>query len=202
MKTSKGFTIIELIITIVILAVAIIGVYNAFSIITILTSDSSDRLTATYLSQEGIEIARNIRDKNWLNMDDCSADPDCDPGTYNWTDGLIIGPKSGTIGCSGDYTSKNLIGYINSNYLCINSAGFYYQSIGSCTTPTKFKRKITVNAVKDTNGDSNHIMKVKVEVSWDKKATLLNPGLQAGNCTAYNCVTTEETLYDWYYPNH
>ena len=74
---NKGFTLIELVISIFLLCFVIIGVYNAFSIIVILTSDTSDRLTATYLAQEGIEIVRNIRDTNWLNMDNCKADANC-----------------------------------------------------------------------------------------------------------------------------
>jgi prepilin-type N-terminal cleavage/methylation domain-containing protein len=56
MKLSKGFTLIELIISVFILSVAVVGIFNAFSIMIILTSDAADRLTATYLAQEGEEI--------------------------------------------------------------------------------------------------------------------------------------------------
>ena len=84
MNSSKGFTIIELIISIFILSVALVGIFSAFSIVTILTSDSADRLTGTYLAQEGMEIVRNIRDTNWIKMDhDCSGSATC---TYTWLD--------------------------------------------------------------------------------------------------------------------
>ena len=70
-KNNKGFTIIELIISIFILSVGLVGVFNALSVVTVLTAGSADRVTATYLAQEGMEIVRNIRDTNWLAMDTC-----------------------------------------------------------------------------------------------------------------------------------
>jgi len=75
----KGFTIVEIIIAIFITSIVLMGIFSIFYVVTVLASDSSDRLTATYLAQEGMEIVRNIRDKNWLNMDDqgCANSSDC-----------------------------------------------------------------------------------------------------------------------------
>src|SRR3989344_4749088 len=58
---KTGFTIIELVISIFIITVAVVGVYSAFSLAVILSSDAANRLTAAYLGQEGQEIERNIR---------------------------------------------------------------------------------------------------------------------------------------------
>jgi prepilin-type N-terminal cleavage/methylation domain-containing protein len=91
---KNGFTIIELVISIFILSVAIVGVFSAYSMVTILTSDASDRLTATYLAQEGMEITRNVRDTNWLNIDAGN------PAGATWLDGL-----SCLSGCEADYTN-------------------------------------------------------------------------------------------------
>jgi len=55
-------------------------------------------------------------------------------------------------------------------------------------------------------------VKVSVEVSWNKKATILSGGVSAGNCCpdennsncptyptkVSNCIKAETTLYDWY----
>ena len=89
-------------------------------------------------------------------------------------------------------------------YLCINTNGFYYYASVACLAPatTKFKRKIKIIPITDVDGISDplkqHIIKVTVQVSWDEKATILNSGVFADICGASNCITAEETLYDWY----
>lgn len=206
---KNGFTIIELIISIFILSVAIVGIFSAFSVIKILTYDTADRLTATYLAQEGMEIVRNIRDTNWLNMDFCAATPSdsrCTPNLPAWVDGL----GSCTNGCEADYrtgtgqqdSSSVMTQWTSSGrYLKINlppnGSGFYNYTSGA---QTKFKRKITIASITDVDGLTDHIIKVTVQVSWDKKATILSSKVSAGTCnaTASNCITAEGTLYDWY----
>jgi len=185
MKNNKGFTIIELIITIFILSVAIIGVYNAFATMVVLTSNASNRLMAAYLAQEGMEVVRNIRDTNWLKIAE-GSDPDVE-----WTDGLLD-CSAGDGGCQADYktdgtTFSPLISYGgDGDYLRIDSNGFYSYSTG---TDTKFKRKIIITPPSISN---NYIMNVSVQVIWREKSTILNPAGEEGS------ITTEEDLYNWY----
>ena len=195
---NRGFTIIELIISIFILSIAVVGIFSAFSIMTILTSDSTDRLIATYLAQEGMEIIRNIRDTNWLNIDAGS------PVDATWVDYL-----SCASGCEVDYrttgSDSNPVLKRTGNYLNIDQSGYgqsgydFYNYAGG--TPTKFKRKIIITCLPNNNCATDYIMKVAVQVSWNKKATILNFGVPADTadtCGAYNCITIEEMLYDWY----
>jgi type II secretory pathway pseudopilin PulG len=207
----EGFTMIEIVISIFILSFTVVGIFNAFSIMTILTSDSADRLTATYLAQEGMEIVRNIRDTNWLKMDFyCESNPDCATNNdFSWVDYLTAGSPNYSLnctnGCEADYTSPSLLSQ-NGRYLCINSNGFYYYN-DACpdTSQTKFMRKIIIAPIADIDGNSDHIIKVTVQVSWNKKATILSGSLQAfeNGCDSHNCISTVETLYDWYnYVNH
>lgn len=205
---SKGFTIIELIISIFILTVAVVGIFSAFSVMTILTSDSVNRLTATYLAQEGIEIVRNLRDTNWISMDNCS-DPSSCPS--HWDDG-ITGCDS-LAGCTASYTTGST--YVASpypvtpwsssdaDYLYLNSNGFYGDNTTGTYEKTRYKRKIIITPIADIDTNSDHILKVEVQVSWDQKATILNSfGASADNCNTSggvsNCVEVEETLYDWF----
>ena len=151
---SKGFTIIELIIAIFVLSVAVVGIFSAFSIIVVLTSDTADRLTATYLAQEGMEIVRNIRDTNWLYMDICAANmipfPMGVTCPATWVDKLNVCAS----GCEADYTTAGTGTTMPSSisvwaspgrYLKIDSSqysttyGFYNYLSG---TDSKFKRKI------------------------------------------------------------
>ncbi len=193
-KSDDGFTIIELVISIFVLSIAISGIFSAFSIMLILTSDSANRLTAIYLAQEGMEIVRNIRDNNWLNMDTCAADSGCTPNTYTWLDGLNC-----VSGCEADYTLTELHSF-SGDYLKIDANGFYNSTGG---VQTKFERKIIITQIPDVNNQpDDHIIKVIAQVSWDQKATILNPGVKADTCNQpggpSNCITVEETLYDWY----
>lgn len=202
---QKGFTIIELIISIFLMLFAVVGIFGAFSIVTILTSNSADRLAATYLAQEGMEIVRNIRDNNWLAMDACLSNSDCEIQNNAWVEGLT-NPGACTNesqGCKADYQPMDtLVPYGNNeeNYLRINinNGGFYdYDNSG---VKTKFQRKIVITPLSDVNSQSDdHIIKVTVKVSWDEKATIAGPGVLANNCEeGKNCVVSEETLYNWY----
>jgi prepilin-type N-terminal cleavage/methylation domain-containing protein len=174
---KNGFTLIELVIAIFILVVAIIGVYNAFSIIVVMTTDSSSRFTAAYLAQDGMEIIRNIRDNNWV-LD------------QPWKTGLT-GCEAG---CEADYktgTSQEITPLREypegGNYLRINdNNGFYsYDETGEYAT-TKFKRKITI----EEDPMNEDTLYVSVEVTWNEKGE--------EGCDYGNCIEVEEKLYDWY----
>lgn len=184
-NNSRGFTLIELVISIVVLSVAVIGAYNAFTTMDILTSSSTDRFAAAYLAQEGIEIIRNIRDTNWINSDD-------------WREGLY---EAGVVdcttnGCQADYktfgeTSTPLVAYAGQN-LYIDSSGFYNYESG---TGTKFRRKIVIVPMQTPDG-ADDILRVTVTVYWDEKANIFssNPCANEADCS----ITAEEYLYNWY----
>jgi prepilin-type N-terminal cleavage/methylation domain-containing protein len=195
---QKGFTLIEIIIAVFILSIAVVGTYGAFSIMVTLNTNASDRLIASYLAQEGIEITRNIRDTNWLvgnSLDTFSSylvngDPDCQNGCevdyktspYN---GIYLGLW--TSGTSPDPGGR---------FLNIDKDGFYsYQNCptGEESCATKFKRKITVTCLPSASDCENATaLKVISQVFWKEKPNILNPNL------TYPSIQVEEILYDWY----
>lgn len=69
LKCSKGFTLIETLITVSIVGIGFIGFLFAFNQFSKLDKVLNDKATAIYLSQEGAEIVRNIRDTNRLRGD-------------------------------------------------------------------------------------------------------------------------------------
>ena len=175
-ESGAGFTIIELIISIFILSVAIIGVYAAFSVMVILSSEAEDRLVAAYLAQEGVEIIRNIRDSNWIKG-------------RGW-DEYIGGCGSGTTGCEVDYKTTGSLE--NPVYVWVGQGrflkidpenSFYNYDVGA---ETKFTRKITIEPL------DVFIVRVKAEVFWNKKPSIISPD------GAEDSIAVEETLYDWY----
>lgn len=69
-KDVKAFTLTEVMIGMMILTVAIVSASNLLSGIIDSNRNNLTTLQAYYLSQEGLEMVRNIRDTNWLhNMD-------------------------------------------------------------------------------------------------------------------------------------
>lgn len=79
----KGFTLLEVIIAMALIALATGGALALVWQILGFTAISSSRLKASYLCQEGIELIKNIRDGNWLERR-------TNPGLL-WDDGLEEG---------------------------------------------------------------------------------------------------------------
>jgi len=144
---QKGFTLVEIIVAIAILAFGIVLVYSAFGLTVTLTYNAAYRFTAASLAHEGLEIIKNIRDTNFLN------------GTA-WPSTFISGPCA--TGCMADYktlTPAQLTAYTGAT-LSLDGDGFYsYSGI----TPTLFSRKITISPVA---GTANALL-VDVAVLWN-----------------------------------
>lgn len=95
-QENKAFTLLE---TLIALAVVSIGIMGAFtlSLANLKTAnDNYHRILAVNLAREGIELVRNIRDSNWLKIDN---NLDCDSGTAGlqpctWDQGLDYGTST------------------------------------------------------------------------------------------------------------
>lgn len=174
-KNQGGFTIIEMIASVSILLFGILGVYAFFFPSLNITYNVANKLTAIYLAQEGLEVARNIRDNNFIKS---VSDPNVE-----WSDGLI----DCDLGCQMDYktgtfaeTSANQLRNFNpSEFLMVGPdiGNLYGYDPGS---NTKFQRKITV-----TRGSGMDVLKVFVLVTWDYR----------GETQSFE---TGEYLYNWY----
>jgi prepilin-type N-terminal cleavage/methylation domain-containing protein len=140
-KKEKGFTLIEMLIAVSVMTIGIVGVYALVPQIISVTASNTDKLIASQLAREGMELVRNIRDTNWLK-------------NANWDAGL-----TGCIGgCEMDYNDSAL-SFFAGRKLKIDANGFYNYESGN---ESKFVRKITITPSSDT-------LTVKVEISWEGK---------------------------------
>ncbi len=146
---NKGFTLLEVIIAIFILAIGILGSFSAIQRATSLISHSSSELKAAYLAQEGIEIVRNIRDSNWL---------EARWNDVPWDQGL----DNCHGGCEGDYNMLHSLPTWSGEgrYLNIDNNGFYSYSFGESTN---FKRRIFIISLEPDT------LNVRVEVYWSER---------------------------------
>ena len=164
---QKGFSMIELVAAIAILSVGILGLYGVFYSLANIAYTYPLRLTADYLAQEGIEIAKNIRDNNVLSQVSWSA------GLVNCEAGCQADYKTGT---AAEGVANALSPYSDSSFLKLNADGFYSYDAGTTTT---FKRKITV-----TQPGGADEMRVDVQVNWSFKGQNFS-------------IQNTEYLYNW-----
>ena len=151
--SHKGFSLLELIITILVVSIGILGTHSVVSYTLSAIGLSASRLTAAYLAQEGIEIVRNIRDTNWLE-EDAGV-----PGVL-WNSGLDPDREY-----EADYQDDELHPF-GDGALFLGSSGFYNRSSG---VNTPFKRKITIAS------DLGGFLIITVSVEWDHKGKRQQP---------------------------
>ena len=140
-KNKKGFTLMELLISISIFSVGIVAIYSIVPNIVSITSTNINNFTASQLAREGLEVVRNMRDSNWLNRDP-------------WDQGLSDGDYL------VEYDETSLIPFAD-QYLKRDSSGFYNYSSGEDTV---YKRTVTISHI---DADS---IEVTVEVTWPEAA--------------------------------
>jgi len=153
LKAGKaGFTLLEVIFAIFVISVGVMGAYSVIQKTMSETYQSSFRLTAAYLAQEGIEIVRNIRDNNWLQG-------------VAWNNGL--GRCDGNNFYQADYSNSDL-GTCGSKtkFLAIVKGYYKYNNNGS---KTPFIREIRI-----THSGTDEIT-VSVEVYWKYKGKTKGP---------------------------
>jgi len=63
---KKGFTLIEMVVSIFIIVIAVVGILQVTSKYVQKTKFEKEAYVAALLGQEAIEIVKNIRDTNWL----------------------------------------------------------------------------------------------------------------------------------------
>jgi len=64
---KKGFTLIEMVVSIFIIVIAVVGILQVTSKYVQKTKFEKETYVAALLGQEAIEIVKNIRDNNWIN---------------------------------------------------------------------------------------------------------------------------------------
>jgi len=140
---AKGFTLLEVLFSLTVMVLAIFGVFSLLNQIALFSPLTGQRLIASYLAQEGMEIVRNLRDNNKLQG-------------ANWSQGL----DSCQAGCEADYLSQSLTSWTGTGRYLKNNGSFYNYAVGS---DTPFKRKITITP------EGSDLLKVNVEVFWSEK---------------------------------
>jgi len=159
LNSQKAFTMIEMIAAIFVVNLGIMAVFSLLIQSTTFINNTASNLTATYLAQEGIEIVRNIRDSNFLKMNQGEE--------ASWNDNLSVGADYYNF----DYRSQSIPDNVNcSGQIYLQISNGYYAC--SPNPAVKFQRKIRINQI---SGDK---MEVLVEVLWTERGKNHNVSVQ------------------------
>ena len=149
---QKGISILEVIVAVMIIALGMIGVLSLVIQNVEAQYINKNVLIASGLAQEGLELARNIRDKNWLNEGS------------EWDESLTAasGARKFVLDYLGNMSEVSGLDDSGTN-LTIDSYGFYWRGAG---TATKFKRMLTVEKI--TIAGQDYYLDVKRAIRWSE----------------------------------
>lgn len=166
-KKYSGFSFIESILSVFLIATGMIAVMSLMASNLRDSMDSRDQIVATLLSQEGVELVRNIRDNNWAQ----------EQPTFTGFPGEI-----------GDCIIDNISGIScgpGSFPLNFDASDGYNHTSGA---NTKFRRRIRF-----TNVSSDSVTVIS-SVTWNNTAPPLDP--DDCNLSS-KCAYTQTTLTKW-----
>jgi len=168
MTSNKGFTLIEMIVSVFIITVGLVGVFSSITKYSQMTQEEKENFQAYYIAQEGIEIVKNMRDSNWVDIELNGTEG------ATWKDNLT----SCASGCEADYDDTALTAWSSpGRFLYIdggtggNEMYKYIETPGTGDVKTLYKRKITISEV-DT-----YELDIIVDIYWADKSIQLKENI-------------------------
>lgn len=157
MRTQNGFTLIETMVAVAILAVAIIGPFVAIQNALVASYSARDQLIASMLAQEGIEYVRGIRDGNYIyNVANPTA-------AVSWLAGIDSGTSCVNQNCTVDFQQKThsvcsgACTPLNKNA----TSNLYSTQSGAGYSASPFTRTVRLTSI-----TANREMQVTSTVTW------------------------------------
>ena len=128
-STAPAFSLIELLVSMAIIGIGLLGISSLAAQNIRVQYFNRNSLISAQLAQEGLELARNLRDNDWKSSSPITSSSSLE-GLYN---DLFIIDYLGNI---NTYSGPQSVPFLN-----IDSDGFYsYSPVG---TSTPFKRYVT-----------------------------------------------------------
>lgn len=138
---QKGFSLLEVIVAILVVTIGVVGAMSLINYSISSIAIGKSQIIASGLAQEGLEIARSIRDNNW--HQDIDWDTGLDAGEYR-----------------AQYDTDSLLSLSGNPFLQIDSNGYHQYDNGN---NTMFRRKVTITDISAVQ------IKVVSEVTWSER---------------------------------
>lgn len=140
-KYNQGQTVIEVLVSLFIITVGIVGTLMLANYSIQAGTQSRERVQASVLAQESIEVVKNIRDTNWIKMANGVTG-------VTWNSNLPVGP---------------VVDAAYSNSFPINTIGHLNGLTGANGALTNFARTTIIDEVNPANPDKKQVTCI---VSW------------------------------------
>jgi len=154
MINQKGFSLIEMLTAVVVVTIGVVGTFSMISEFSGQSQVLRDNFVAAYLAQEGIEIAKNIRDNNKIQGND-------------WDDGL----DNCYSGCEASYNDLTLTQWEgDGRVLYIEDTSGHYKYIDTPAANdirTYYKRRITITPT------ANNEIEIRADIYWEDKTMMV-----------------------------
>lgn len=159
-STSSGFTLLEMLFALIIFSFALVSLMTIAGRGVITTTNAKEQLTVQYLAEELIEVARNERDTDFINMHDTAVSglvTKCSDGCD------IIYPDS--IGTMPELRACDDSSSCTQLYVNIDSGIFSTDSSLLNGELSQYSRKLTIAPV-NTNPEQ---VKLEATVHWNQR---------------------------------
>lgn len=187
MLNQKGQTLLETVLAVGVILIGLVSLIALFTATNIAGRQSTKQVVAANLAREGIEVARHLRDSNWLAIEDGDA--------VAWADGLYTSmdptsiPIFDTVGFAWSLSllAEDFVNICPGGHACSriyqDNEGRYLQFEGVPKVgyqETDYSRLITITPI------SNEELEVVCEVQWEEQDQI----------HSYQLI---EHIYDWKY---
>lgn len=176
-KQCSGFSILEVVFSIALISICFVTLFSLFSYNLKLEIRNRNKIIASYLAQEALEVVRQKRDDNWFLGED-------------WMKGMDVNGKKMVIvnnNVNQFYEGWSLVDFNvannNSKVFLLSpsavSAGGYVQPVNGAVTngsETVFSRSVQIT--KDDTNDN--LVKVEVIVNYGSENVVLTTFLHNG----------------------
>ena len=179
-----GFTLVETLFAVLILATAIVGPMTIASKGLSVALITKDQLTASFLAEDAIEFIHFARDTNrlagndWLAGSGVTSLTNCVGTNACYFDSLLSNPSAGPTSCGAPTCSPTTY---RMNFDTTNK-NFTYQAVGTGIARSIFTRTVTITSPVGTNADE---ALVTVKVQW----------VDAGGVA--RSITMVESIFKW-----
>lgn len=191
LKSQHGLTLLGVIIAVFIISAGLVAILGLLTFAISSSQVSKNRIIASFLVQEGMEVVRNIRDTNWLQKEDWNNGI---KGTGNESRGIVnYDTQDGLV--NRQYAPplnfpvagiNDIDDCINYNYngdspcrLYLDAQGRY--SHNSSGTKTNFYRLIKIDKI---SPDDKPQLKVVSQVKWFERGR-------------WHLMSAEDRLWNW-----
>jgi len=154
LKVKKGFSMLEVIISLGIMTVGMMGVFSLIMQNHLIYNTNKNKFIAIALAQEGVELVRNYRDSNWLDE-------------KLWDDNV----KNDSTYIIDAYTILDDSVDDISNAILYKDSENKYVHVATENTQTIFRRLIEVTEPNTGSCPIGDCLKVRSWVRWGERGT-------------------------------